>query len=167
MRNISRKENPMWMNAREFAKREGKKLYVIDVQASKDQKIGRTDRFRKVSGVLQIETEHYYLAFKDPITPALKERIERLYYEAIEFVTSDYELAWIARKGTGSPHLNVLQRFLRFKWHRGGKIVEKMCENLEALLAMSTEARAEFLARERKAMREAARKQKEVQDETV
>lgn len=156
----------MWMNAREFAKREGKKLYVIDVQASKDRKIGRADRFRKVGGVLQIETEHYYLAFKDPITPALKERIERLYYEAIELVASDYELAWIAHKGTSSPHLNVLQRFLRFRWHRGGKTVEKMCENLEALLAMSEEARTEFLAREREAMREAARKQKEVQSET-
>lgn len=156
----------MWMNAREFAKREGKKLYVIDVQANKDQKIGRTDRFRKVGGVLQIETEHYYLAFKDPITPALKERIERLYYEAIELVASDYELAWIAHKGTGSPHLNVLQRLIRFRWHRGGKIVQKMCENLEALLAMRAEARAEFLAREQKAMREAARKQKEVQSET-
>ena len=154
------------MNASEFAKREGKKLYVIDVQANKDRKIGRTDRFRKVSGVLQIETEHYYLANKYPITPALKERIERRYYEAIELVASDYELAWIAHKGTGSPHLNVLQRFLRFRWHRGGKIVQKMCENLEALLAMRAEARAEFLARERKAMREAARKQKEVQSET-
>ena len=79
MRNISRKESPMWMNAREFAKREGKKSSVIDAQASKDRKIGRTDRFRKLDGALQIETEHYYLAFKDPITPALKERIERLY----------------------------------------------------------------------------------------
>ena len=157
----------MWVNAREFAKREGKKLYVIDVQASKDRKIGRMDRFRKLEGVLQIETEHYYLAFKDPITPALKERIERLYYEAIELVVSDYELAWIAHKGTGSPHLNVLQRFIRFRWHRGGKIVEKMCENLEALLAMNAEARAEFLARELEAMREAARKQKEVQSETI
>lgn len=156
----------MWMNAREFAKREGKKPYVIDVQASKDRKIGRTDRFRKLDGALQVETEHYYLAFKDPITPELKERIERLYYEAIELVASDYELAWIAHKGTGSPHLNVLQRFLRFRWHRGGKIVQKMCENLEALLAMSEEARAEFLTREQKAMREAARKQKEVQSET-
>ena len=145
------------MNASEFAKREGKKLYVIDVQASKDRKIGRTDRFRKVGGVLQVETEHYYLAFKDPITPALKERIERLYYEAIELVVSDYELAWIAHKGTGSPHLNVLQRFIRFRWHRGGKVVEKMCENLEALLAMSAEARAEFLACERKAMKEASK----------
>ena len=145
------------MNAREFAKREGKKLYVIDVQAIKDRKIGRTDRFRKVGGVLQIETEHYYLAFKDPITPTLKERIERLYYEAIELVVSDYELAWIAHKGTGSPHLNVLQRFIRFRWHRGGKIVQKMCENLEALLAMSEGARAEFLAREREAMREASK----------
>ena len=157
----------MWVNAREFAKREGKKLYVIDVQASKDRKIGRTDHFRKVGGVLQIETEHYYLAFKDPITPELKERIEELYYKARELVASDYELAWIAHKGTGSPHLNVLQRFLRFKWHRGGKTVEKMCENLEALLAMSEEARTEFLAREREAMREAARKQKEVQSETI
>lgn len=156
----------MWMNASEFAKREGKKLYVIDVQASKDRKIGRTDRFRKVGGVLQIETEHYYLAFKDPITPALKERIEELYYKAYELVASDYELAWIAHKGTGSPHLNVLQRFLRFRWHRGAKVVQKMCENLEALLAMSEEARAEFLTREREAMREAARKQKEVQSET-
>ena len=154
----------MSMNAREFAKREGKKLYVIDVQANKDRKIGRTDRFRKVGGVLQIETEHYYLAFKDPITPALKERIERLYYEAIELVASDYELAWIAHKGTGSPHLNVLQRFVRFRWHRGGKIVEKMCENLEALLAMSAEARTEFLARELEAMRE-AKKRKEKKDE--
>lgn len=151
----------MWMNAREFAKREGKKLCVIDVQASKDRKIGRADRFRKVGGVLQVETECYYLAFKDPITPELKERIERLYYEAIELVASDYELAWIAHKGTGSPHLNVLQRFLRFKWHQGAKIVEKMCENLEALLAMSAEARAEFLAREREAMREAASPKKE------
>lgn len=158
MRNISLEESPMWMNAREFAKREGKKLYVIDVQANKDRKIGRTDRFRKVSGVLQIETEHYYLAFKDPITPALKERIERLYYEAIELVASDYELAWIAHKGTGSPHLNVLQRFLRFKWHRGGKTVEKICENLEALLAMSEEARTEFLTRELEAMREAKKR---------
>lgn len=146
------------MNAREFAKREGKKLYVIDVQANKDRKIGRTDRFRKVGGVLQIETEHYYLAFKDPITPALKERIEELYYKAYELVANDYELAWIAHKGTGSPHLNVLQRFLRFKWHRGGKIVQKMCENLEALLAMNTEARAEFLARELEAMHEAGGK---------
>ncbi|WP_297962706.1 hypothetical protein [uncultured Campylobacter sp.] len=153
------------MNASEFAKREGKKLYVIDVQASKDRKIGRTDRFRKLDGALQVETEHYYLAFKDPITPALKERIERLYYEAIELVASDYELAWIAHKGTGSPHLNVLQRFLRFRWHRGGKIVEKMCENLEALLAMNAEARAEFLAREREAMREAAGSKKEEKDE--
>ena len=156
----------MWMDAREFAKREGKKLCVIDVQASKDRKIGRADRFRKVGGVLQVETERYYLPQNDPITPALRERIERLYYEAIELVASDYELAWIAHKGTGSPHLNVLQRFLRFRWHRGGKIVQKMCENLEALLAMSEEARAEFLAREQKAMREAARKQKEVQSET-
>ena len=155
----------MWMNASEFARREGKKLYVIDVQASKDRKIGRTDRFRKVGGVLQVETEHYYLAFKDPITPALKERIERLYYEAIELVVSDYELAWIAHKGTGSPHLNVLQRFIRFRWHRGGKIVQKMCENLEALLAMSEEARTEFLAREREAMREAASPKKEKKDE--
>lgn len=94
------------MNASEFARREGKKLYVIDMQANKDRKIGRT----------------------------------------------------------GSPHLNVLQRFLRFKWHRGGKTVEKMCENLEALLAMSEEARAEFLARELEAMRE-AKKQKEKKDE--
>lgn len=156
----------MWMNASEFARREGKKLYVIDVQANKDRKIGRADRFRKVGGVLQVETERYYLPHNDPITPALRERIERLYYEAIELVASDYELAWIAHKGTGSPHLNVLQRFLRFKWHRGGKIVQKMCENLEALLAMSEEARAEFLTREQKAMREAARKQKEVQSET-
>ena len=148
----------MWMNASEFARREGKKLYVIDVQANKDRKIGRADRFRKVGGVLQIETEHYYLAFKDPITPALKERIERLYYEAIELVASDYELAWIAHKGSGSPHLNVLQRFVRFRWHRGGKIVEKMCENLEALLAMSAEARTEFLAREREAIHEAGGK---------
>ena len=147
----------MWMNAREFAKREGKKSSVIDAQASKDRKIGRTDRFRKVSGVLQIETEHYYLAFKDPITPALKERIERLYYEAIELVASDYELAWIAHKGTGSPHVNVFQRFVRFKWYQGAKIVKKMCENLEALLAMSAEARAEFLAREREAMKEASK----------
>lgn len=145
------------MNASEFARREGKKLYVIDVQASKDRKIGRTDRFRKVGGVLQIETEHYYLAFKDPITPALKERIERLYYEAIELVASDYELAWIAHKGTGSPHLNVFQRFIRFRWHRGGKIVQKMCENLETLLAMNAEARTEFLAREREAMKEASK----------
>ena len=149
------------MNASEFAKREGKKLYVIDVQASKDRKIGRTDHFRKVGGVLQIETEHYYLAFKDPITPELKERIEELYYKARELVASDYELAWIAHKGTGSPHLNVLQRFLRFKWHRGGKIVQKMCENLEALLAMNEEACAEFLTRELEAMRE-AKKQKEL-----
>ena len=156
----------MWMNASEFARREGKKLYVIDVQASTDRKIGRTDRFRKVGVVLQVETERYYLPRNDPITPALKERIERLYYEAIELVASDYELAWIAHKGTGSPHLNVLQRFIRFRWHRGGKIVQKMCENLETLLAMRAEARAEFLARERKAMREAARKQKEVQSET-
>ena len=154
------------MNASEFARREGKKLYVIDVQANKDRKIGRTDRFRKLDGALQVETERYYLAFKDPITPALKERIEELYYKACELVASDYELAWIAHKGTGSPHLNVLQRFIRFRWHRGGKIVQKMCENLEALLAMSEEARAEFLAREREAMREAARKQKEVQSET-
>lgn len=36
--------------------------------------------------------------------------------------------------------------------------VERMCENLEALLAMSTEARAEFLACERKAMHEAGGK---------
>ena len=143
------------MNASEFAKREGKKLYVIDVQASKDRKIGRTDRFRKLDGALQVETEHYYLAFKDPITPALKERIERLYYEAIELVASDYELAWIAHKGTGSPHINVFQRFIRFRWHRGAKIVQKMCENLEALLSMSEEARAEFLACEREAMQEA------------
>ena len=157
----------MWMNAREFAKREDKKLYVIDVQASKDRKIGRTDRFRKVGGVLQIETEHYYLAFKDPITPALKERIERLYYEAIELVTSDYELAWIAHKGTGSPHINVFQRFTRFRWHRGAKVVEQMCENLEALLAMNEEVRAEFLASELEAMSEAARKQKEVQSEAI
>nr|DAP00321.1 MAG TPA: hypothetical protein [Caudoviricetes sp.]DAR78047.1 MAG TPA: hypothetical protein [Caudoviricetes sp.] len=148
----------MWMNAREFAKREGKKSSVIDAQASKDRKIGRTDRFRKVSGVLQIETEHYYLAFKDPITPALKERIERLYYEAIELVASDYELAWIAHKGTGSPHVNVFQRFVRFKWYQGAKIVKKMCENLEALLAMNAEARAEFLTREREAMHEAGGK---------
>nr|WP_314378134.1 hypothetical protein [uncultured Campylobacter sp.] len=146
------------MNAREFAKREGKKSSVIDAQASKDRKIGRTDRFRKVSGVLQIETEHYYLAFKDPITPALKERIERLYYEAIELVASDYELAWIAHKGTGSPHVNVFQRFVRFKWYQGAKIVKKMCENLEALLAMNAEARAEFLTREREAMHEAGGK---------
>ena len=156
----------MWMNASEFARREGKKLYVIDVQASKDRKIGRTDRFRKLDGALQIETECYYLPRNDPITPALKEQIERLYYKARELVASDYELAWIAHKGTGSPHLNVLQRFLRFRWHRGGKIVQKMCENLEALLAMSEEARAEFLTRELEAMREAARKQKEVQSET-
>ena len=148
------------MNASEFAKREGKKLYVIDVQASKDRKIGRADRFRKVGGVLQIETEHYYLAFKDPITPALKERIEELYYKARELVASDYELAWIAHKGTGSPHLNVLQRLLRFRWHRGAKIVERMCENLEALLAMNTEARAEFLAHEREAMSEAVNSRK-------
>ena len=155
------------MNAGEFARREGKKLYVIEVQASKDRKIGRTDRFRKVGVVLQVETERYYLPRNDPITPALKERIERLYYEAIELIVSDYELAWIAHKGTGSPHLNVLQRFIRFRWHRGGKIVQKMCENLEALLAMSEEARAEFLASEREAMRKAARKQKEVQNETI
>ena len=160
MRNISLKESPMWMNAREFAKREDKKLYVIDAQASKDRKIGRTDRFRKLDGALQVETERYYLAFKDPITPELKERIEELYYKAYELVASDYELAWIAHKGTGSPHLNVLQRFLRFKWHRGGKIVEKMCENLEAFLAISAEARTEFLAREREAMSEAASSRK-------
>ena len=146
----------MWMNASEFARREGKNLYVIDAQACRDRKIGRTDRFRKVGVVLQVETERYYLPRNDPITPALKERIERLYYKARELVASDYELAWIAHKGTGSPHLNVLQRFLRFKWRRGGKIVEKMCENLEALLAMSEEARTEFLAREREAMKEAA-----------
>ena len=152
------------MNAREFAKREGKKPYVIDVQASTDRKIGRTDRFRKLDGALQVETERYYLAFKDPITPELKERIEELYYKAYELVVSDYELAWIAHKGTGSPHLNVLQRFIRFRWHRGGKIVQKMCENLEALLAMNAEARAEFLAREREAMKE-AKKQKEKKDE--
>ncbi len=118
-----------------------------------------------MSGVLQIETERYYLPHNDPITPALRERIERLYYEAIELVASDYELAWIAHKGTGSPHLNVLQRFIRFRWHRGGKIVEKMCENLEALLAMSEEARTEFLAREREAMREAASSKKREKDE--
>jgi len=152
------------MNASEFAKREGKKLYVIDVQASTARKIGRTDRFRKLGRALQVETERYYLPHNDPITSALKERIERLYYEAIELVTSDYELAWIAHKGTGSPHLNVLQRFVRFRWHRGGKIVEKMCENLEALLAMSAEARTEFLARELEAMRE-AKKRKEKKDE--
>ena len=152
------------MNASEFAKREGKKLYVINVQASIDRKIGRTDRFRKLGGVLQIETERYYLPHNDPITPELKERIERLYYKAIELVASDYELAWIAHKGTGSPHVNVFQRFVRFRWYQGAKIVERMCENLEALLAMSTEARAEFLARELEAMSE-AKKRKEKKDE--
>lgn len=146
------------MNASEFARREGKKLYVIDVQASKDRKIGCTDHFRKLDGALQVETERYYLAFKDPITPELKERIEELYYKAYELVASDYELAWIAHKGTGSPHVNVFQRFVRFKWYQGAKIVERMCENLEALLAMNTEARAEFLAREREAMHEAGGK---------
>lgn len=151
----------MWMNASEFARREGKKLYVIDVQASTDRKIGRTDRFRKVGVVLQVETERYYLPRNDPITPALKERIERLYYEARELVASDYELAWIAHRGTGSPHINVFQRFIRFRWHRGAKIVQKMCENLEALLAMSKEARAEFLACELEAMSEAASSKKE------
>ena len=78
----------MWMNASEFAKREGKKLYVIDVQASTDRKIGRTDRFRKVGVVLQVETGHYYLPCNDPITPALRERIERLYYKARELVAA-------------------------------------------------------------------------------
>lgn len=146
------------MNASEFAKREGKKLYIINVQVSIDRKIGRTDRFRKLGGVLQIETERYYLPRNDPITPALKERIERLYYEARELVASDYELAWIAYKGTGSPHVNVFQRFVRFKWYQGAKIVKKMCENLEALLAMSAEARAEFLAREPEAMSEAKKR---------
>ena len=148
------------MNASEFARREGKKLYVIDVQASTDRKIGRTDRFRKVSRVLQVETERYYLPHNDPITPALKERIEGLYYKARELVASDYELAWIAHKDTGSPHINVFQRFIRFRWHRGAKIVQKMCENLEALLAMSKEARAEFLACELEAMSEAASSKK-------
>ena len=148
------------MNASEFARREGKKLYVIDVQASTDRKIGRTDRFRKVGVVLQVETEHYYLPRNDPITPALRERIERLYYKARELVASDYELAWIAHKGTGSPHINVFQRFMRFRWHRGAKVVERMCGNLEALLAMSEEARAEFLASELEAMSE-AKKRKE------
>ena len=143
------------MNASEFARREGKKLYVINVQANTDRKIGRTDRFRKVGVVLQVETEHYYLPRNDPITPALKERIERLYYETRELVASDYELAWIAHKGTGSPWLHVFQRFMRFRWHRGAKVVERMCENLEALLAMSEEARAEFLASELEAMQEA------------
>ena len=42
--------------------------------------------------------------------------------------------------------------------------MKKMCENLEALLAMSEEARAEFLTRELGAMRE-AKKQKEKKDE--
>ena len=78
----------MWMDASKFAKREGKKLYVIDVQASKDRNIGRTDRFRKLDGALQVETERYYLAFKDPITPELKERIEELYYKACELVAA-------------------------------------------------------------------------------
>ena len=150
----------MWMNASEFAKREGKKLYVINVQASKDRKIGRTDRFRKLGRALQVETERYYLPHNDPITPALRERIERLYYKARELAASDYELAWIAHKGTGSPHINVFQRFIRFRWHRGAKIVQKMCENLEALLAMSEEVRAEFLACELEAMSE-AKKRKE------
>ena len=152
------------MNASEFAKREGKKLYVINVQASTDRKIGRTDRFRKVGVVLQVETERYYLPRNDPITPALRERIERLYYKARELVASDYELAWIAHKGTGSPHINVFQRFIRFRWHRGAKIVQKMCENLEALLAMNEETRAEFLACELEAMSE-AKKGKEKKDE--
>lgn len=35
---------------------------------------------------------------------------------------------------------------------------ERMCENLEALLAMSEEARAEFLARGREAMGEAKKR---------
>ena len=155
------------MNVSEFARREGKKLYVINVQANTDRKIGRTDRFRKVGVVLQVETEHYYLPRNDPITPALRERIERLYYKARELVASDYELAWIAHKGTGSPHINVFQRFIRFRWHRGAKVVQKMCENLEALLAMNEEVRAEFLASELEAMSEAARKQKEVQSEAI
>lgn len=59
------------------------------------------------------------------------------------------------REGTGSPWLHVFQRFMRFRWHRGAKVVERMCGNLEALLSMSEEARAEFLAREREAMQEA------------
>lgn len=143
------------MNVSEFARREGKKLYVINVQANTDRKIGRTDRFRKVGVVLQVETERYYLPHNDPITPELRERIEGLYYKARELVASDYELAWIAHKGTGSPHINVFQRFTRFRWHRGAKVVEQMCENLEALLAMNEEVRAEFLAHEREAMQEA------------
>lgn len=36
-----------------------------------------------------------------------------------------------------------------------GEVVERMCENLEALLAMNEEVRAEFLAHEREAMQEA------------
>ena len=143
------------MNVSEFARREGKKIYTIEVQAYQDRKIGRTDRFRKVGVVLQVETERYYLPRNDPITPALRERIERLYYETRELVASDYELAWIAHKGTGSPWLHVFQRFMRFRWHRGAKVVEQMCENLEALLAMNEEVRAEFLAHEREAMQEA------------
>ena len=59
------------------------------------------------------------------------------------------------REGTGSPWLHVFQRFMRFRWHRGAKVVEQMCENLEALLAMNEEVRAEFLAHEREAMQEA------------
>lgn len=59
------------------------------------------------------------------------------------------------REGAGSPWLHVFQRFMRFRWHRGAKVVERMCGNPEALLSMSEEARAEFLAREREAMQEA------------
>ena len=145
----------MWVNAREFARREGKKLYVIAVQEYQDRKIARTDRFRRRGKILEIQTERYYLPRDDAITPALKERIERLYYAARELVSSDYELAWIAHRGTGSPHINVFQRFMRFSWYRGAKVVEKMCENLEALLAMSEDERVEFLARQRAAMHEA------------
>lgn len=137
----------MWISVKKFAEREEIKLSMIYIQAWHDRKIGRSDRFRKRNSKLEVETERYFLTFRDPIIPELKQRIEQLYYKAIELTRSDYELAWIAHLNTGSPFASVYGRFLRFNWQRGTKIVEKMCENLEDFITANEIEREQFLVK--------------------
>jgi len=144
----------MWVSVKKFAEREEIKLSMIYIQACQDRKIGRSDRFRKRNGKLEVETERYFLTFRDPIIPELKRRIEQLYYEAIELTKGDYELAWIAHLNTDSPFSSVYGRFLRFNWRRGAKIVKKMCENLEAFITANEIERKQFLIEVRKELYE-------------